>query len=583
VDTGGPVARSDDGNQEGMPDSRPFESCDYVAVDIETTGCCPGDNSIIEIGAARVENGVVVDVFSQLVAAEEPIPHTIVQLTGITEQMLEGAPHVGSVVSDFRDFVGDAILLAHNHRFDMSFLDYEAEQLGHGPFQRPVLDTLSFARRLAPDAGKYNLRVLAERYEVSTQPNHRASQDALATAEVFVKMWPGLMANGATTVRDLMAVSGAEYQHVLAGKLPLAVDLPAAPGVYVMRDAEGSVIFVGSAKNLRMTVRNAFYVTSDSERLAQATEAESVAHVECASELEAILLESRLVRRYRPRHNDLRGRWTGQTCVIHADTDSAFPTIRVAKKSGRHGLSIGPFTSRVAADRAVEQLREVYGLRRCNRKIPASAPDRECRHRESGACPSPCISAIDTRTYRKRFNEALRALDGGAPAFRDELRRRVAKAEKEHGQDHVTRLRDALRAFDRVAGTLGVLEGARAEGGVVLVGASESRVTLQLLRGGRAATTLRVSRAETSSDAFRASLVRALQRTFFSGRDKIDPVDLRPAELRDLFVIAKYRRERRPVEIPVGSNPEHTADAVLAALDPKAPTARTPRRRHVVS
>ena len=97
----------------------------FVTVDIETTGCRPGTSSIIELGAARIEHGAVVDTFSMLVRPTEPIPAAIERLTGISDAMVAHAPSVDEVVRAFSSFAAGAVLVAHNHRFDLGFLDYE--------------------------------------------------------------------------------------------------------------------------------------------------------------------------------------------------------------------------------------------------------------------------------------------------------------------------------------------------------------------------------------------------------------------------------------------------------------------------
>ena len=136
----------------------------FVTVDIETTGSRPGSGGILEIGAVRIESGTITARFTALVHPGEPVPPAIRHLTGIDDAMVASAPPIDDVIAEFRAFVGDSVLVAHNHRFDMGFLDYEAERSWGMPFPRPVLDTLALARRLRPELERHNLRALAEQY-----------------------------------------------------------------------------------------------------------------------------------------------------------------------------------------------------------------------------------------------------------------------------------------------------------------------------------------------------------------------------------------------------------------------------------
>ncbi|TLM68387.1 MAG: endonuclease, partial [Actinobacteria bacterium] len=228
----------------------------FVAVDIETTGSRPGIHSIIEIGAVRIEGGRLVASFAALVAPNDPVPPAVEALTGITREILLGAVALPEALEAFRDFAEGAVLIAHNHRFDLGFLDYESEVMWGRAFPRPVLDTLSLANRLHPEDDRHNLRDLAARYATSSTPTHRALADARAAGEVFLAMTPALEARGLRTAADVAAFCGMAGQGSLAKALPLTTRLPDARGVYVFRDAEGRVVHVGRAKNLRIKVRS---------------------------------------------------------------------------------------------------------------------------------------------------------------------------------------------------------------------------------------------------------------------------------------------------------------------------------------
>ena len=562
-----------------MPDPTDLHQSTFVTVDLEATGCCPGSNSIIEIGAARIEDGAIVATFSQLVKPSEDIPPAIVGLTGITDSMVADAPEMAEVIWAFREFAGDAYIIAHNHRFDLGFLDYEAELAWGTPFKRPVLDTVTLAKRLHPEIGKQNLALLSQIYEVSAKPNHRAAEDALATAQIFLHMVEELAGQGVMTVGDLARYVGANTQAVLVEKLPLTAGLPACPGVFMLRDADGVVAYVGSAKNLRLNVRNAFYAPSDSPKRAMAEATERIDWFATASEFEAMLIESRLVRRYHPRFN-ARGRSVSAARVmVHVDTGSSFPTFRVTHRPGRRGVTIGPFTSRSAVDRTVEQLRESYGLRKCSRRLNVATAERPCEYRDTGACPAPCMGEVRADEYHRRVDRALEAFDLPGGRYKKELVSLLADSEESSRPGDAVRYREALRAYERVTASLRIVRGAHDSLGPILVDVGTERVALHLMRDGYVAKSLRASRDEALSAAFLADVQRAVGHWYYEPREPRDPLALPPGRLREIFMVANHRTRQRPAEVRVADTPAETARAVTSALQR---ILRAPRRSHAM-
>jgi DNA polymerase-3 subunit epsilon len=563
-----------------MPDGTDLHDATFVTVDIEATGCCPGSNGIIELGAARIERGAVVATFSELVAPPEPIPPTIQQLTGIRDDMVAGAPAVEDVIVRFRDFVGDAWLVAHNHRFDLGFLDYEAERAWGEPFHRPVLDTVTLAKRLHPEQTKQNLGVLSQLYGVDATPNHRAAEDALATGQILIKMLDELADHRVRTVGDLARFIGADTQQVLVSKLPLTAGLPACPGVFMLRDADGRVVFVGTAKNLRLNVRNLMYTAADSPKREMAESAERIDAFPTASEFEAALVEARLVRRYHPPYN-ARGRSvTGPRVLVHADLRSDFPQFRVTHRPGRKGVTIGPFTSRSAVDRTIEQLREVYGLRKCNRRMNEVTAERPCAERDAAACPAPCQGDLDREEYRERFEEALDAMRHPSHKYREALVELLRRSEVGGSHEEVIRYREAIRAYERVTSNLRIVYGAAGTLGPIIVDAGVERVALHFLRDGHIAKTLRATREEALTDHFRGQIARAVRHWYFEPRAERDPLTLSPGKLREIFMVANHRQREKPLEVKVAATADDTTRGVISAI---GRVLRAPRRTHSMS
>lgn len=158
----------------------------YVIFDIETTGFSAQHNKIIEIGAVKVENGVIQETYSVFVNPQEPIPYRIEELTGINDSMVADAPTIDVILPEFLQFCKGSALVAHNADFDIGFISHNCMVLGL-EFHPTYIDTVALARMLLPKLSRYRLNNVAKELGVSLDNHHRAVDDATATAEIFVK------------------------------------------------------------------------------------------------------------------------------------------------------------------------------------------------------------------------------------------------------------------------------------------------------------------------------------------------------------------------------------------------------------
>ncbi|MBQ1931319.1 MAG: PHP domain-containing protein, partial [Lachnospiraceae bacterium] len=157
----------------------------FVVFDIETTGFSAMKNKIIEIGAVKVQGGEIVDRYSTFVNPGVPIPFEIEKLTGINDGMVLDSAPIEVILPQFLEFVGDAVLVAHNANFDMGFIEYNARQQGI-PLNNTYADTLALARILLPQMSRFKLDNVAKALNISLEHHHRAVDDAETTAHIFV-------------------------------------------------------------------------------------------------------------------------------------------------------------------------------------------------------------------------------------------------------------------------------------------------------------------------------------------------------------------------------------------------------------
>lgn len=553
----------------------PLNIGSFVTVDIEATGCRPGTSSIIEIGAVRIEAGTITAHFSRLVRPADDIPSAIVHLTGITEDMVTDAPEITDVMAEFRAFATEAVIVAHNHRFDMSFLDFEAERAWGAPFPRPVLDTLTLARRLHPELSRHNLRDLAVFYGTKHAPAHRAHADALATAEVFLHMCGELESVGLATAGDVARLCGIAQRSSLACKLALTTHLPDSPGIYLFRDEDGGVVYVGRAKSLRTRVRNHFYAADDTNVPSPASLVTRIDHFPLVSGLDALLLEVRLHDRHKPMFNR-DGRQRRRPLYLHVDTSSEYPSVRATHRRLRSGELLGPLSNEWAANTIADALAEFFGLRQCRCPIE-KCKGAECDRPQARLCVPPDDDDTGREAYAAGVRAALAIFDGDGGEFREMLRQQQERCARLERFEDAARYRDAIRALDRTLAALGTARRAAAEGVTALLEADEAHATVLVLVQGWLFTTLRFTRAQVESGVAYSKIARSVSRAIHVWRNN-PPVTGR--RLRDMAIIDSYRQQNDPAAVIVDGDPAAASDQLASLIRRQM---RVPKKRHGVA
>ncbi|MFC5472055.1 PolC-type DNA polymerase III [Cohnella suwonensis] len=190
-----------------QPREQSLTDAEYVVFDIETTGLSVTDNKIIELAGIKMKNGQETDRYSTFVNPHEPIPYNIQQLTNITDDMVRDAPELEPKLREFVEFVGDAVLVAHNARFDIGFIQENLKRIGEPPLPNPALDTLELARFLHPTMKNHRLNTLASLYKVSLENHHRAIDDTIALGGILIGLLKDALDRGVTELRQLNEVN----------------------------------------------------------------------------------------------------------------------------------------------------------------------------------------------------------------------------------------------------------------------------------------------------------------------------------------------------------------------------------------
>ncbi|MGP0107399.1 MAG: exonuclease domain-containing protein [Acidimicrobiales bacterium] len=281
----------------------PLSQVTFVVLDVETTGGSPATSSLTEVAAARYRGGEILGTYQTFVRSDERIPPFITALTGISDEMVADAPRSGEMLPSFLEFVGGAVLVGHNIRFDLSFLNHALVSTGRERLANVTVDTLAMSRRLVRDmVPNCKLGTLAATLRLPHQPSHRALTDVLATGDLLHALLERAGSFGILGLEELLDLPRL-VGHPQAAKLRLTTRLPHRAGVYWFTDAAGHVLYVGKATDLQARVRS--YFTGDTRpkvgRLLRHLHA--VHHRVCPGPLTAAVIEGRLIRAWSPPFN----------------------------------------------------------------------------------------------------------------------------------------------------------------------------------------------------------------------------------------------------------------------------------------
>ncbi len=428
-------------------DDKSLFACTLVVVDLETTGGSPTTDAITEIGAVKIRGGEVIGEFATLVDPGCPIPPTIVTLTGITEAMVSTAPRIEEVLSSFIEFARGAILVAHNARFDMSFLRTNAlRQHLPWPFSA-TLCTVTMARRILTreEAPSVRLSALAELFDVTTRPTHRALDDARATVEVFHHLLERVGNQGVHSYRDLSTYRPRRHAR-LRGKRHLAAHLPSTPGVYLFRGPSDEVLYVGTAVDLHRRVLSYFTGNDPRRRMDEMVAlAVRVDHVECAHALEARVRELRLLGAHAPAYNRAstqphRGWWITMTA-------ERFPRLKITRTADAD--SLGPIGNRTTAATIADLIGAAAGLRSCTTRLGITASHHWCPSDtvggpRIGGCNAASERPLTLPDYLPRVTTARALMLGESDAPLAEAAAKLSELSAAHMFETAARQRDRL-------------------------------------------------------------------------------------------------------------------------------------------
>jgi DNA polymerase-3 subunit epsilon len=399
-------------------------------VDLETTGAHPVHDRVTEIAVIEVDAGEVTGEWSTLVNPETTIPAAIQALTGITNDMVAGAPRFGVLAAELQERLAGRVLVAHNARFDYGFLRQEFERAGIA-WRTKTLCTVRLSRRLYPEHARHNLDSLIERHGLACRARHRAMGDAEA-------VWQFLRVAQAERGEEVVAV--AARQVARQPTLPAHIDramvdaIPDAPGVYLFYGEGDAPLYVG--KSIAMRTRVLSHFAGDvrsSKEMQLAREVRRIDWQRTAGELGALLREAALVKALLPVFNR-KLRRPAELCGFALDAKR----LRLVQDFDAESLAHvhGLFRSRRAALQALRGLADEHGL--CLQTLGFDTVRKgACFRHQIGRCAGLCAGKESFAAHHARLAAALAGLKNLAWPWRGPVGVLEEDVEREASELHV--------------------------------------------------------------------------------------------------------------------------------------------------
>lgn len=387
----------------------------YAIVDIETTGGQPHQDKITEIAIFIHDGEKVVDKYHTLINPERPIPFFITQLTGIKDDMVQDAPKFYEVAKDIVEFTEGKVFVAHNVRFDYSFIKKEFADLGF-TFQRKTLCTVRLSRSLMPGLPSYSLGKLCQSIDIPLSQRHRAIGDAEATAILFDRL---IKIN--RPVVDGNMNMAAEHttqvlkQEIKTSLLPPAITkekvdaLPMVPGVYYFHNEQGEVIYVGKSINIKKRIIQHFNIDYKSRKsLNFKNSIADITYELMGNELVALLYESAEIKRLKPQYNRQQRRSVFNTGIFSYIDSDGYKRLTFGSIDKAENISMTPIIALSNHYKAKGFLfHKVAKFNLCQKLCDLYKTNGACFDYQVHQCSGACIGKESPEEYNKRVDEAI--------------------------------------------------------------------------------------------------------------------------------------------------------------------------------
>ncbi len=372
----------------------------YSIVDIETTGGNPYRDKITEIAIYLHDGEKVVGEFQSLINPERKIPYFISKMTGITDDMVAGAPRFYEIARKIVELTENTIFVAHNASFDYNFIKSEFKNLGYF-FQRESLCTVKLSRKILPGKKSYSLGRLCSELNISITDRHRAQGDALATVRLFELL---LQTNSNSIFTETPGMKNGSAFVNSAITRDIIDNLPQKTGIYYFLDDEGNIIYIGKSKDIKQRVLSHVNTLKSKRSLDMAEKIASIQYEVTGSELLALLRESEEIKHHKPLYNRQQRRCMYNYGLYSYTDTNGYLCMKVEKT---HNSDI-PHTSFASLEQGKEflfNITEKFNL--CQNLTGLYATSSACFQYAVKQCRGACIGKEPPENYNQRTQEAL--------------------------------------------------------------------------------------------------------------------------------------------------------------------------------
>jgi DNA polymerase III subunit epsilon len=395
----------------------PLSDIRFSLVSVKTINDAISNTEVVEVACVRVHNGHMADRFHQFINPGLPLPEEFTRRTGIYPATLENQPNLEMVLPELASFIGrDVIIWTHSpqktHAIHRHF------RLTQPPERQLFLQ--SIAEKALPQLPKHTLSALAHHFQLDNNPWLRAESTAQASAEIFLQLLHLLRTQHQIhTFSELLTLCPAPKVRQHRTRNDLAFDreklktYPTQPGVYFMKNRLGEILYIGKAKNLRNRLRSYFQKQSrlPSKIAAMMKQVAMIDVTVVGSELEALLLESRLIKQHQPFFNKKIKDYQ-RMIFMQVSVNDPYPRISTAFETDNPAAAyFGPFSGKSVLRYKMEILNRVFQLRDCNDRKFEEHRNAPCMQFQLGLCSGPCAGRIDQTEYRHSVEDFLHYLE----------------------------------------------------------------------------------------------------------------------------------------------------------------------------
>ncbi|NLA24262.1 MAG: GIY-YIG nuclease family protein [Bacteroidales bacterium] len=379
----------------------------YSIIDIETTGGRASQDKITEIAIIVTDGKKIVNSFSSLINPECRIPAFIVNLTGITNELVENSPYFYEIAKDIVEITKDTVFVAHNVNFDYSFLKSEFKRLGYN-FKLDQLCTVKLSRKIIPGYKSYSLGNICSELGIEIENRHRAYGDALATFQLFKILYEIDSQNNGGKAFHGFSLKGL-HQNL---NMQSIKNLPEETGVYYFYDDKNELIYIGKSKNIYKRVLSHLNNEKSSKTMNMRQEIANIDFELTGNELIALLKESHEIKTQKPKYNKAQRRAINQWGIFQGIKENGYISFELDKTANRDDLPLNTFGSQNATKENLFNLSKEFDL--CQKLTGLYQSAGACFYFGLGECKGACIGEEPVEQYNKRANKIIEKHTGFA-------------------------------------------------------------------------------------------------------------------------------------------------------------------------